>query len=75
MLVEELIKQIEERTGKPFDAKNRKHLFSLNEKIKHHFEDDLRILNLIKKSINSTNNEESIYNSKMQYTQNRFRDQ
>lgn len=48
MLVDDLIKEIEKHTGEPFDVKNRKHLFHLNEKINRHFEDDLTILNLIK---------------------------
>jgi len=74
MLIEDLIKKVEANTGKEFDLKNRKHLFLLNSQIERLNQNELRILSLIRQSLASTNSEESLFNSKIQYVKNRFRE-
>jgi len=70
--LQKLIREVEEHTGKPFDLSNKKDLFRLNSKIERLHQNELRILNLIKQSLESNQNEDSLYNSSMQYTKNRF---
>ena len=74
MNVKELIRQIEEHTGKPFDAKNPRHTHHLQTKIENFYADDLRKLALMRSAFNSKDSEDSLYNSRVQYAKNRFRD-
>jgi hypothetical protein len=70
--LQKLIIEVEEHTGEPFDFSNKKDLLRLNNKIERLHENELRILNLIKQSLESNQNENSLYNSSMQYTKNRY---
>lgn len=74
MLIEDLIKEVENHTGKPFDLTNRKQLFHLNSKIERLHENELRILGLIRQSMRSTNNEDSLYNSGLEFTRKRYKE-
>jgi len=73
-MLKELIEQIEKHTGEEFDLKNKRHFFHLNENIKRLNSKRLRKLVLIEKVLNDDENCDSIYNSKIQYTRNRFND-
>lgn len=73
-ILKQLIKEIEDHTGEEFDLKNKRHFFHLNEKIKRLNSDKLRKLSLIEAVIKSENNEDSLYNSSVQYAKNRYRD-
>lgn len=65
-----IIETIENHTGEKFDFTNRRHKFHLDEIIKREITKRDRKLELIRKALNSTN-EDSIYDSTKQYTRNR----
>ena len=72
--LKEMIKEIEMHTGKEFDLSNRRHFFLLDNKIKRNNEEDLRVLNLVKRALKSNDGENDIFDSNTHYKRNRFND-
>lgn len=75
MLLKKLIKEVEAFTGEKFDFDQRRHFFHLNQKIERLHKDELRKLHLIKEVLRSSGNEDSLYNSGLQYARNRYKEQ